>query len=134
MSLGIRGLSKTYPNDTRALNDVSLDVPKGMFGLLGRNGAGKSTLLRILVTLQEPDSGQVLLGDLDVLREEDAVRQTPGYLLQSFGFHPKARAERLLERFAVLKGIEERGARRDVVESLLHQTNLWEVRGDRLGG
>ncbi|HEV2146161.1 MAG TPA: ABC transporter ATP-binding protein [Longimicrobiaceae bacterium] len=132
-TLAIRGLSKSYPNGTRALKDVSLDVPRGMFGLLGRNGAGKSTLMRILATLQEPDAGSVRLGDIDVLREKGEVRKTLGYLPQSFGFHPRARAERLLEHFAVLKGITEQGVRRDVVESLLRQTNLWEVRGQKLG-
>ena len=133
MQLVIRDLSKTYPNGTRALNDVSLDIPKGMFGLLGRNGAGKSTLMRILATLQEPDAGSAQLGDIDVLREKDELRKTLGYLPQTFGFHPKAKAERLLEHFAILKGITEPGVRRDVVESLLRQTNLWDRRGDRLG-
>jgi len=133
MQLVIRDLSKTYPNGTQALQHVSLDVPQGMFGLLGRNGAGKSTLMRIIATLQEPDEGSIRLGDIDVLRQKGEVRKTLGYLPQSFGFHPKAKAERLLEHFAVLKGIEERRVRRDVVESLLRQTNLWDVRGDRLG-
>jgi ABC-type multidrug transport system ATPase subunit len=133
MQLVTSDLSKTYPNGTRALKDVSLDVPKGMFGLLGRNGAGKSTLMRILATLQEPDEGSVRLGDIDVLRQKQEVRKTLGYLPQSFGFHPRAKTERLLEHFAVLKGIEERGARRDVVESLLRQTNLWDMRDHRLG-
>jgi ABC-type multidrug transport system ATPase subunit len=133
MQLVIRDLSKTYPNGTQALKDVSLDIPKGMFGLLGRNGAGKSTLMRIIATLQEADEGSIRLGDIDVLRQKGEVRKTLGYLPQSFGFHPKTRAERLLDHFAVLKGIEEAGVRRDVVESLLRQTNLWEVRGDRLG-
>jgi ABC-type multidrug transport system ATPase subunit len=133
MELHIRDLSKTYPNGTRALKDISLDVPKGMFGLLGRNGAGKSTLMRIIATLQEPDQGSIRLGEIDVLCQKGEVRRTLGYLPQAFGFHPRARAERLLEHFAVLKGIEERGLRRDVVESLLLQTNLWEVRRDRLG-
>lgn len=133
MQLIIRDLSKTYPNGTRALKEVSLDIPKGMFGLLGRNGAGKSTLMRILATLQEPDTGSAHLADIDVLHQKAEVRKALGYLPQSFGFHPKARAERLLEHFAVLKGIEERGVRRDVVESLLRQTNLWGVRRDKLG-
>jgi ABC-type multidrug transport system ATPase subunit len=133
VQLVIRDLSKTYPNGTKALQDVSLEIPQGMFGLLGPNGAGKSTLMRILATLQEPDEGSVHLGDIDVLRDKTAVRQTLGYLPQSFGFHPKARAERLLEHFAILKGLEEPGVRRDVVESLLRQTNLWEVRRHRLG-
>src|SRR3954465_11667890 len=119
MQLTIRGLSKTYPNGTRALSDVSLDVPAGMYGLLGRNGAGKSTLMRILATLQEPDEGTVRLGDIDVIGEKGKARQTLGYLPQSFGFHPRVSAERLLEHFAVLKGLVEPGVRREVVESLL---------------
>jgi ABC-type multidrug transport system ATPase subunit len=129
----VRDLSKTYPNGTQALKDVSLDVPQGMFGLLGPNGAGKSTLMRIIATLQEPDHGSIHLGEIDVLRQKDRVRQTLGYLPQSFGFHPKAKADRLLEHFAILKGIDEPGPRRDVVESLLRQTNLWDVRGHKLG-
>jgi ABC-type multidrug transport system ATPase subunit len=133
MHLVIRDLSKTYPNGTRALKNVSLDVPPGMFGLLGPNGAGKSTLMRIIATLQEADEGSVRLGDIDVLRQKDEVRRTLGYLPQSFGFFARARADRLLEHFAVLKGIVEPGLRRDVVESLFRQTNLWEVRRERLG-
>jgi ABC-type multidrug transport system ATPase subunit len=133
MQLVIRDLSKTYPNGTRALKSVSLDVPRGMFGLLGPNGAGKSTLMRIIATLQEPDQGWIRLGDLDVVHEKDEVRKILGYLPQSFGFYAKATAERLLEHFAVLKGIEEPGTRRDVVESLIRQTNLWEVRRQKLG-
>src|SRR6476619_199752 len=103
--LRIDHLSKTYPNGTHALKDVSLDIPPGMFGLLGRNGAGKSTLMRILATLQEPDAGTATLGTVDVVREKDRVRETLGYLPQSFGFHPRVSAERLLEHFAVLKGL-----------------------------
>ena len=133
MHLVIRDLSKTYPNGTEALKNVSLDIPKGMFGLLGRNGAGKSTLMRIIATLQEPDEGTIRLGELDVLRQKSEVRKALGYLPQSFGFHPKAKAERLLEHFAILKGIEERGVRRDIVEALLRQTNLWDVRAEKLG-
>jgi len=133
MQLTIRNLSKTYPNGTRALHDVSLDVPRGMFGLLGRNGAGKSTLMRILATLQEPDSGSATLGEIDVIREKDRVRQTLGYLPQSFGFHPRVTAERLLDHFAILKGLDEAGPRRDVVEFLLRRTNLWDVRRQKVG-
>ena len=141
MQLVIRDLSKTYPNGTQALKDVSLDIPQGMFGLLGRNGAGKSTLMRIIATLQEPDGGSVKFGDpsaasgqqIDVLRQKDEVRKTLGYLPQSFGFHPRVSAERLLDHFAVLKGVVEPGVRRDVVESLLRRTNLWEVRKQRVG-
>lgn len=133
MQLAIRDLSKTYPNGTRALHHVSLNIPQGMFGLLGRNGAGKSTLMRIIATLQDPDSGTIQLGNIDVVADKPRVRQTLGYLPQSFGFHPRAKAERLLDHFAVLKGIVDSGVRRDVVESLLRQTNLWEKRRERLG-
>jgi ABC-type multidrug transport system ATPase subunit len=133
MHLVIRDLSKTYTNGTRALTGVSLEIPQGMFGLLGPNGAGKSTLMRILATLQEPDEGSIHLGDIDLLRSKEDVRRTLGYLPQSFGFYPHARAERLLEHFAVLKGVVEPGVRRDVVEALLRRTNLWEVRRQKVG-
>ncbi|HYR28259.1 MAG TPA: ABC transporter ATP-binding protein, partial [Thermoanaerobaculia bacterium] len=133
MTLSILGLSKTYPNGTRALKGISLDVPSGMFGLLGRNGAGKSTLMRTLATLQDPDEGTIHLGDIDVIREKERVRETLGYLPQSFGFHPRVRAERLLEHFAVLKGLVDPASRREVVEALLRRTNLWDVRNQRVG-
>jgi ABC-2 type transport system ATP-binding protein len=134
MELRIRDVSKTYPNGVRALKDVTLTIPAGMYGLLGPNGAGKSTLMRILATLQEPDTGSVHLGDLDVVRQKDEVRKTLGYLPQEFGVYPKVSAEELLDHFAILKGIPERKARREVVEALLRQTNLWEVRKQKLGG
>ena len=131
--LSIRDLSKTYPNGTQALKGVSLDVPPGMFGLLGRNGAGKSTLMRILATLQEPDAGSISFGEIDVIRDKERLRETLGYLPQSFGFHPRVSAERLLTHFAVMKGVVDAGARRDVVEALLRRTNLWDVRQKRVG-
>ncbi|HEX8433148.1 MAG TPA: ABC transporter ATP-binding protein [Longimicrobium sp.] len=134
MQLDIRDVSKTYPNGVRALNDVSLTIPPGMYGLLGPNGAGKSTLMRILATLQEPDAGSIHLGGIDLVRQKDEVRRTLGYLPQQFGVYPKVSAEELLEHFALLKGIAERRARREVVEALLRQTNLWEVRKQKLGG
>lgn len=134
MELRIRAVSKTYPNGVHALKDVDLTIPKGMYGLLGPNGAGKSTLMRILATLQEPDGGSVQLGDIDVLNQKDEVRRTLGYLPQEFGVYPKVNAEDLLEHFAILKGIAGRGARRDAVEALLRQTNLWDARKQKLGG
>jgi ABC-type multidrug transport system ATPase subunit len=133
MELQIRDVSKTYPNGVQALKDVTLTIPTGMYGLLGPNGAGKSTLIRILATLQEPDDGSIRLGEIDVVRQKARTRETLGYLPQSFGFHPRVSAERLLDHFAVLKGVVERGLRRDVVESLLRRTNLWEVRSQRVG-
>jgi len=134
MELNIRGVSKTYSNGVQALKDVTLTIPAGMYGLLGPNGAGKSTLMRILATLQEPDRGSVRLGDVDVLNQKDEVRKTLGYLPQEFGVYPKVTAEDLLDHFAVLEGIAERAARREVVEALLKRTNLWDVRKQKLGG
>ncbi len=134
MELHIRNVSKTYSNGVQALKDVTLTIPAGMYGLLGPNGAGKSTLMRILATLQEPDEGSVRLGDTDVLSQQDDVRKTLGYLPQEFGVYPKASAEKLLDHFALLKGVAQRRARKEVVEALLQQVNLWEVRKQKLGG
>ncbi|HEX2187464.1 MAG TPA: ABC transporter ATP-binding protein [Longimicrobiaceae bacterium] len=134
MELVISHLSKTYPNGVRALDDVSLTIPQGMFGLLGPNGAGKSTLMRTLATLQEADGGSATLGGIDVLRDKDEVRRTLGYLPQEFGVYPKVTAEDLLDHFAVLKGITGRRERKETVKALLEQTNLYDVRKKKLGG
>ena len=132
--LTIRNLSKTYPNGVQALKSVTLDIPKGMFGLLGPNGAGKSSLMRTLATLQEADSGEAKLDEIDVLRDKDAVRRVLGYLPQDFGVYPKVSAEDLLDHFAALKGYTNGRERKDVVASLLQQVNLWNVRKQKLGG
>jgi ABC-2 type transport system ATP-binding protein len=132
--LSIRNISKTYANGVQALINVTLNIPNGMYGLLGPNGAGKSTLMRILATLQEPDEGTIQLDNLNVLDQKDEVRKTLGYLPQEFGVYPRVSAENLLDHFAILKGITTRGERKDVVEALLRQTNLWNVRKQKLGG
>jgi ABC-type multidrug transport system ATPase subunit len=134
MELRISNLSKTYANGVVALDNISLTIPAGMFGLLGPNGAGKSTLMRTLATLQECDSGSVFFGEYDVLDEKDEIRRLLGYLPQDFGLYPKVTAYELLDHFAVLKGLSHRGRRREVVEGLLQQTNLYDVRHQRLGG
>src|SRR5687767_15129554 len=134
MELRIRNLSKRYGSDVRALSDVTLTIPRGMFGLLGPNGAGKSTLMRTIATLQEPDAGSIHFGDIDVLRQKEKMRETLGYLPQEFGVYPKVSAEQLLDHMAVLEGITDRRVRRQVVDALLHQTNLHEVRKKKLGG
>lgn len=134
MELVIDHLSKTYPNGTKALNNVSLRIEPGMFGLLGPNGAGKSSLMRTISTLQEADAGSIQLGDIDVLHQPEKVRQVLGYLPQEFGVYPKVTAAELLEHFAVLKGISNKSERRQVVDALLHQTNLYNVRNKNLGG
>jgi len=133
MELRIEKLSKRYGNGTQALQDVSLNIPLGMFGLLGPNGAGKSTLMRTLATLQEPDSGSARLGEIDVLKQKDEVRRVLGYLPQEFGLYPKVSAEVLLTHFAALKGIGSAKERRDVARALLLQTNLYEHRHKPLG-
>jgi ABC-type multidrug transport system ATPase subunit len=132
--LSIRNLSKTYANGVRALHDVSLEIPKGMFGLLGPNGAGKSTLMRTIATLQDADAGSITLDGLDVLADKAAARKQLGYLPQEFGVYPKEPAITMLDHFAVLKGIVNAKERRETVEGLLRQVNLWDVRGFRLGG
>jgi len=139
MQLQISDLAKTYPNGVCALDRVSLTIPTGMFGLLGPNGAGKSTLMRTLATLQDADAGSATLtglpgGDIDVLREKDAVRQVLGYLPQDFGVYPKVSAQSLLDHFARLKGLVDGPARRQTVEALLERVNLHAVRKQNLGG
>jgi ABC-type multidrug transport system ATPase subunit len=134
MDLRIEHLSKTYPNGVRALDDVSLTIPLGMYGLLGPNGAGKSTLMRTVATLQEPDSGQVWLGDIDVLRQKDEVRKRLGYLPQDFGVYPRISAQDMLDHLALLKGFVNRRERKELVESLLVRTNLQQVRKKALSG
>lgn len=134
MELVINGLSKTYGNGVKALDNVSLTIPTGMFGLLGPNGAGKSTLMRILATLQEADAGTVKLGDLDVLNEKDKVRRVLGYLPQEFGVYPRVSAYEMLDHIALLKGVTNTGERKSLVEALLQKVNLWEQRKRRLSG
>jgi ABC-2 type transport system ATP-binding protein len=134
MDLVIEGLSKTYGNGVKALDNVSLTIPKGMFGLLGPNGAGKSSLMRILATLQEADAGSVMLGDIDVLKQKDEVRRTLGYLPQEFGVYPKVSAYEMLDHIALLKGVTAKGERKGLVEALLQRVNLWDQRKRRLSG
>jgi ABC-2 type transport system ATP-binding protein len=134
VDLVIDRISKTYSNGVRALNGVSLTIEPGMFGLLGPNGAGKSSLMRTIATLQRPDEGTIRFGDVDVLREPDRVRALLGYLPQEFGLYPNLSAELVLDHFASLKGVTARGERRDLVDALLRQTNLWAVRKKNVGG
>ncbi|HEV7349917.1 ABC transporter ATP-binding protein [Telluribacter sp.] len=134
MQLIIQNLNKTYSNGVQALKDVSLTINQGMFGLLGPNGAGKSSLMRTIATLQEPDSGQIQLGDTDVLKQKDEVRRVLGYLPQEFGVYPKVDAETLLNHLAVLKGITQSSERKEVVKALLQKTNLYDARKKNLGG
>ena len=133
MALTISGLSKTYPNGVKALQNVSLTIGNNMFGLLGPNGAGKSTLMRTVATLQTPDAGSVNLDGLDVLANKTEVRKILGYLPQEFGVYPKVSAIDMLHHLAVMKGIVNKKERTEIVDALLHQTNLWEVRKKSLG-
>ncbi|MFT6108476.1 MAG: ABC-type multidrug transport system ATPase subunit [Planctomycetota bacterium] len=126
--LTIRGLTKTYPNGTRALDGVDLDIPRGVFGLLGPNGAGKSSLMRTIATLQDADAGSIHFDGIDALREPRRVQEILGYLPQEFGVYPRVGAQALLDHLAVLKGITHRRTRKDQVKELLVRTNLWEHR------
>lgn len=134
MELIINNLSKTYANGVKALQDVTLHIPKGMFGLLGPNGAGKSTLMRTISTLQEADTGSILLDDLNVFKQKNEVRKLLGYLPQQFEVYPKISANVLLNHLAVLKGITNKSERKEIVNGLLHKTNLYDVRKQNLGG
>src|SRR6202451_1780147 len=134
MDLRIENLSKTYPNGVRALDNVSLTIPHGMFGLLGPNGVGKSTLMRTIARLQDPDSGRVWLGDIDVLRQKDEVRKRLGYLPQDFGVYPRISVQDMLDHRALRKGFVHRRERHELVESLLVRTNLHQVRKKALSG
>ena len=132
--LSITSLTHVYPNGTRALDDVSLEIPPGLYGLLGPNGAGKSTLMRCLATLQIPTSGALRFGDIDVLADPQALRATLGYLPQDFGVYPRVSAYDMLDHLAVLKGLTASGPRRETVEGLLQQVNLWDVRKKAIAG
>jgi len=128
VALTITGLSKTYPNGVKALNDLSLTIGNNMFGLLGPNGAGKSTLMRTVATLQDPDSGSISLDGINVLKQKNEVRKILGYLPQEFGVYPKVSALDMLDHLAVMKGVASSSERKDIVEALLQQTNLWDAR------
>jgi len=130
----IENLTHIYPGGVKALDEVNLTVPRGMFGLLGPNGAGKSTLMRTVATLQAPTSGFIRFGDIDVLKEPEALRRTLGYLPQDFGVYPRVSAVDMLDHMAVLKGVSDRGVRKDLVDSLLQQVNLWDHRRKAISG
>jgi ABC-type multidrug transport system ATPase subunit len=126
--LKIDNLSKTYPNGVKALNNISLTISNGMFGLLGPNGAGKSSLMRTIATLQEPTSGSILFNDIDIIKHHQEIRKQLGYLPQEFGVYPKISAQSLLNHIAVLKGVIDKSERKNQVEALLQQTNLYQHR------
>jgi ABC-type multidrug transport system ATPase subunit len=132
--LTLQDVSHIYPNGTRALDRVTLTIPRGMYGLLGPNGAGKSTLMRSIATLQTPSEGAIRFGDIDVVTEPEKLRRKLGYLPQDFGVYPRVSAYEMLEHMAVLKGIASPADRKITVETLLNQTNLWSVRKKMLAG
>jgi ABC-type multidrug transport system ATPase subunit len=132
--LELRNVSHVYANGTRALDDVTLTIPRGMFGLLGPNGAGKSTLMRTIATLQTPTTGAIQFGALDVLADPETLRRKLGYLPQDFGVYPRVSAYQMLSHLAVLKGVAGKADRKAVVETLLDQVNLWAVRNKAISG
>lgn len=134
MELTLQGVTKTYPNGVKALQEVTLTIGRGMFGLLGPNGAGKSSLMRSIATLQEVDSGTMTFDGIDIRTEKDRLRDVLGYLPQDFGVYPKVTAWDMLDHLAQLKGLANRAQRHDAVKALLTKTNLWDHRFRRLGG
>jgi ABC-2 type transport system ATP-binding protein len=132
--LTLHDVSHVYTNGTRALDHVTLSIPRGMYGLLGPNGAGKSTLMRTVATLQAPTEGTIHFGDIDVIAEADRLRRILGYLPQDFGVYPRVSAYDMLDHMAVLKGVASKTDRKTTVETLLNQTNLWSVRKKALTG
>lgn len=134
MSLQINNLTKTYNNGTKAIDNLSLEIEKGMFGLLGPNGAGKSSLMRTIATLQTPNSGSVFFNEINVLKDQMSLRKVLGYLPQSFGVYPKISAEKLLDYFAILKGISSKKDRALITQEVLELTNLYEVRKKSVSG
>ena len=133
MKLKINNISKTYQNGVNALNNVTLEIGQGMFGLLGPNGAGKSTLMRTIAALQDSDTGSIILGDIDISKDKQALREILGYLPQEFGVYTKVSAIDLLDHMAIMKGITDSNKRREMVNSLLKQTNLWSSKDQKLG-
>ena len=133
MKLNIDNISKTYPNGVQALKNVSIEIGNGIFGLLGPNGAGKSTLMRTIAALQDADSGTIMLGDVDVEKDKQGLREMLGYLPQEFGVYPKVSAIDLLDHMAVMKGITDAKRRKEQVDTLLYQVNLWESKDQKLG-
>jgi len=134
MQLSISNLTKIYGNGVKALDNLNLEIGAGMFGLLGPNGAGKSTLMRTIATLQSPDFGDIYFDDINVIDNPMALRKVLGYLPQSFGVFPKVSAEKLLDYFAVLKGIASKKDRNMVVQEVLELTNLYNLRKKNVSG
>jgi len=134
MKLAIKNLTKTYKNGVKAIDNLSIEIGTGMFGLLGPNGAGKSSLMRTIATLQSPDTGTVMFGDINVLEDQISLRKVLGYLPQSFGVYPKMSAEDLLDYFATLKGISNKKERSAIVKEVLEITNLYDVRRKYVAG
>jgi len=132
--LEINNLSKTYANGVKALDNVSLSVPKGMFGLLGPNGAGKSSLMRTISTLQDADTGTITFDGIDTFNDPQALRQRLGYLPQDFGVYPRVSAYDLLDHMAILKGLDNKAQRKEAVEGLLAHTNLFQHRKNAVSG
>lgn len=132
--LQLKNVTHIYSNGTKALDDVTLSIPKGMFGLLGPNGAGKSTLMRTVATLQTPTQGEIQFGDIDILADPERLRERLGYLPQDFGVYPRVSAYDMLDHMAVLKGMASAADRKVTVETLLNQTNLWDVRKKAIAG
>jgi ABC-type multidrug transport system ATPase subunit len=121
------GVRHVYRGGRAALDDISLTIGTGLFGLLGSNGAGKSTLMRILCTLIVPTKGTVRVGGFDVLRERGAVRGLIGYLPQEFGAWRLQRVEEVVDTLAALSGLRDKAQRRRRVTEVIESVGLGKV-------
>jgi len=128
LKIEIKNLSKVYSGGFKALDQVDLTINNGMFGLLGPNGAGKSTLMRILVTLMQPTSGQVLVDGKDIRSCRKEIRKMVGYLPQDFRFFAKLRSWEFLDYTARLAGMNSKGERSKRVDEMLESVGLYEFR------
>ncbi len=134
MNLEISNLNKTYSNGVKAIDNLNLKIGAGMFGLLGPNGAGKSSLMRTIATLQCVDSGDIFFNEINVLNDQMGLRKILGYLPQEFGVYPNMSAEKLLDYFAILKGVASKKERNTLVHEVLEVTNLFDVKKKNVSG
>lgn len=132
MMLRIENLTKQYKNKL-AVDDLTVDFPKGVTGLLGPNGAGKSTLMRILSTVDTPTKGNVTFNGSNIVEHPNELRRVLGYLPQDFGVYPNMSAPEFLEYLAAMKGLSMRSAKKRISE-LLEVLNLTSVGKRHLSG
>lgn len=132
MRLVVEGLTKKYGKKT-ALNKADLSASNGIYGLLGPNGAGKTTMIRILAGILTPDSGKITFDGEDYLKNIEKFRYKMGYLPQEFGSFKRLTVLECMDAIAVLKGLKISSVRKEQIESLLKEVNLYEEKSKKVG-